>query len=278
MKKILYVGLLVITVPILGMNYIKSIFYKSTITTTEKTEPHVTTVKPLIANIFINNEIVFTQTMNDLQNAANNPAVHGILLLIDNYGGSTGNYSALHDMVKKVATFKPVVGLIIGNAFSGGYWVASACDYLICPSCSELGSIGSLYEITKYKDPKMTGNLEALLEVDVVTAGEYKGLTHPHKAWSDSHRAFIKAHTDKMYMLFAKSVAQNRKLDMQKYQEWADAKVFLSPEALELGLVDQIGTIFEAEDKLRELINARNPDIVFENDITYLNKPAITAQ
>lgn len=273
MKKMLLAGLLSITLPIIGMNYLKNLFYTPVFKSEENTEPRVKTVKPFIANIFINNEIVFTQTMNDLQNAANNPNIHGVLLLIDNYGGSTGNYSALHDMVKKVTTFKPVVGLVIGNAFSGGYWVASACDYLICPSCSELGSIGSLYEITKYKDPKLTGNLEAHLEVEVVTAGEYKGLTHPHKAWSDKQRAFIKAHTDKMYMLFAKSVAQNRNLSMDNYHEWADAKVFLSPEALELGLVDEIGTIFEAEDKLRELITARNPDTVFEKEIVYL-KPA----
>lgn len=269
MKRIICVLLLAITVPIIGMNYIKSLIYKPTIEMVEKAAG-VSAVKPCIASIFINNEIVFTQIMNDLQNAANNSSVHGILLLIDNYGGSTGNYSAVHDMVKKVATMKPVVGLIVGNAFSGGYWVASACDYLICPSCSELGSIGSMYEITKYKDAKVTGNLEALLDIDVITAGEYKGLTHPHKAWTDKHRTFIKEHTQKMYMLFAKSVAQNRKLDMAKCEEWADAKVFLSPEALELGLVDQIGTIFEAEDKLRELIHARNPDIIFEKEITYL--------
>ncbi len=280
MKKVILIALLITGIlPVIGMDYFKNLFYRPMVTTTldGTNVPTITTIKPLIANIAITNEINFSQILNDLQNAANNSQVHVILIFIDNYGGTTGSFSAVHDMIKKVATFKPVVGLIVGNAFSGGYWIASACDYLICPSCSELGSIGSIYEVTKYKEPKMTGNLEAILEVDLVTAGEYKGLTHPHKKWSEKERAYLKAHTDKMYMLFVKAVAQNRNLNIDTYQEWADAKIFLSPEALELGLVDEIGTIFEAEDKLREMITTRNPDCVFEKEITYLTKTATMA-
>lgn len=279
MKKLILAGLLLSSMPISGMDYLKSLFYAPTITSTlsiEKVEPRIATVKPLIANIVINNEINFTQIMNDLQNAANNPAVHGILLLIDNSGGSAGHFSAIHDLVKKVATMKPVVGLIYGYAFSGGYMIACACDYLICPSCSEVGSIGVIDEIFKYKDPKLTGNIEAQVDVEVLHSGEYKAVRNPYKELSENQRAYIMKQSEKLYQQFVKTVAQNRKLDIAQFQEWADAKTLISYEALELGLVDEIGTIFEAEDKLRELITKRNPDIVFEKEIIYLNKPATT--
>jgi protease-4 len=261
------------------MDYFKNLFYRPMVTTTldGTNVPTITTIKPLIANIVINNDIHYSQIMTELQNAANNPQVHGVLLLIDNNGGSVGHFSVLHDIVKKVATYKPVVGLITGYAFSGGYLIASACDYLICPSCTEIGSIGTIWEITKYKDAKMTGNLEAQLDVEIIHAGEYKALSSPYKILSENQRVYMKAHTEKLYKQFVKAVAQNRKLDINNFQEWADAKIFISPEALELGLIDEIGTIFEAEDKLRELISSRNPDCVFEKEITYLSKPATTA-
>lgn len=277
MKKTALILLLLSGIPLIGMDYFKNLFYQPMITTGNVIpQPAITAVKPLIANIVINNDINFSQTMHELQSAANNPNVHGILLLIDNGGGSVGHFSVLHDIVKKVATYKPVVGLITGYAFSGGYLVASACDYLICPSCTEVGSIGTIWEVTKYKDAKMTGNLEAQLDVEIIHAGEYKALSSPYKVLSDNQRVYMKTHTEKLYQQFVKAVAQNRKLDSNNFKEWADAKIFISPEALQLGLIDEIGTIFEAEDKLRELISARNPDCAFEKEISYLNKPAAT--
>lgn len=280
MKKLLLFVLLFFAFPVVSMSYLKNLFYTPLATTfvTEQVQPLVSTLKPCIATIAINNDINFVQVMNELQDVANNNQVHGILLLIDNSGGSVGHFSTLHDTIKKIATIKPVVGLIVGYAFSGGYMIASACDYLICPSCTEIGSIGALWEVTKYKAPKVSGNLKAELDVEVIQCGEYKALTNPYKKNSEEQRAYMQAHTEKLYKQFTKIVAGNRNIDINDTDKWADAKIFISDEALELGLVDEIGTVFEAEDKLRALISACNPDVIFEKEINYLNKSTVTTQ
>ena len=53
-----------------------------------------------------------------------------------------------------------------------------------------------------------------------------------------------------VYDVFTSFVAEQRKLDMNKIQTWADARIFIANEALKVGLIDELGSIKKAEDKL----------------------------
>jgi len=234
--------------------------------------------KANVAVIELVDPINFKDSVVHLISAAKNPAVDGVVLMINCGGGSTGAFSVLHDHIKKLATLKPVVALVGESAGSSGYLITSAADYIIASGCSNLGCIGTVWEIATYKNPKYKGNnLEAGIDVEQFNAGEFKSVGSPYHPLSNKDKEYIKKYIARIYQYFLETVAANRKLDMKKYKEWAEAKLFISPDALKLGLIDAIGTFFEAEEKVLELICKRNPEKTFAPTlelIYYNNSPA----
>lgn len=208
--------------------------------------------------VHVGEQINFQEMMVDLRNIALTDEVRGVLLVIDNYGGRTSNFFMVHDLIKKISTIKPVVALVSGAALSGGYAIASAANYIVAGDFSELGSIGVIVEAFRYIEPRVAGNIEAQLEVQVFQAGEFKGLYNRYKTMTSSEKAYVREQINKIYKQFIATVARNRSLKVDDYKTWAEGKMFLAPEALKLGLIDQIGTMLEAEGKLLDLMRKKN--------------------
>ena len=205
----------------------------------------------------------------ELIQAAKDKNIRGILLIIDCPGGDAARFSSIHDLIKKIKKTKPIVGLVVGYAASGGYMWASATDYIIASSFAHVGSIGVSMTKETYKKMRRTGNVEAEVDIEMFFAGEFKDLFCDYRSkLTNSQRQFIEATLEKHYQLFLQMVAENRGLDLNECKKWAEGKLFLAPEALSLGLIDEIGTLFEAEQKLIELINIRNPMCAF-SDLDY---------
>lgn len=260
MKKIIAVFLLFSSMHICSMSYIRHFF--------KKEEAASQVLIPKVAVIHFPSNINFSATMLRIQEVTKNPEILGALLIIDNRGGAVPIFSALHDLIKKMSSLKPVVGLVIGSALSCGYLLASATDYIIAHSISEIGGIGIIYRVERYKDAKITGELEAGLEVEIFNAGEHKAIEDPFcTGISEQHKEYIKKGVNSAYAHFLQLIATNRGLDVAACASWAEGNRFFAPEALEIGLIDEIGTIFEAEEKLKSLICTRNPHQEFIDDI-----------
>ena len=60
------------------------------------------TIKPKVGIIEINNPLDLKETYNNLINIAKNDEISGIILIVDNVGGALSDYSALHDLIKKI--------------------------------------------------------------------------------------------------------------------------------------------------------------------------------
>ncbi len=239
--------------------YVLNMFAKKTIAATV----------PTVRSIYLPDNLDFKQVIKDIVAAAKDPEIAGIILFIDNNGGSTGSYSVLHDIIKKITDIKPIVSLIGSAALSGGYWASSAADYIIAHNCSDIGSIGVYYSVTKLKNAKQVKDIEAELEVELFFAGEFKAYWHEYgKDLSEKQRTYIQSHVDTIYKKFLDIVVENRRLDLSNSKEWAEGKSFIAQQALSLGLIDEIGTIFEAEKKMLELIKLKNPTILYADDIT----------
>ena len=228
-----------------------------------------TQVTPQVRFISLLDDLDFKQVAQDFAAAAKNPEIAGIILLINNNGGHAGSFSVLHDMIKKITVMKPVISLIASSACSGGYMIASAADYIIAHSCSDIGCIGVYNSITRYKNPKQKNHIEADMEVEIFSAGEFKTYWNEYaEDLSQRERMYVQSFVDTIYKKFLDMVAKNRNLDLATYKEWAEGKIFLAEEALSLGLIDEIGTIFQAETKMLELIKLKNPTMVYAGDIT----------
>lgn len=213
-----------------------------------------------------------TYVASQIIGAVKDPAIKGIILAINNSGGSSSVYTMLHDTIKKACAFKPIIG-IVTNAYSAGYLIASATDYIIAHNCSGIGNIGAICEIIHYKAPRIQrqDGIHADITVDTFKAGEFKGLLNAyHGEFSEKERAYLQKGIESSYELFVSMVAEDRSLDKNNAHEWAEAKDFLAYEALKLGLIDKIGTMFDAEAKIAELIKTKTYPPYPDYKIQYL--------
>lgn len=223
---------------------------------------------PKVISITITNPLETVKVAKQLYEATKRKDVNGVILLVDSDGGSVSYFSVIHDMVKKLASIKPVISLVTGSANSGGYMVASAANIIIAHSFSYVGSIGAKRTLSRYTNARAKNtqtkdySVEADLKVNILVAGEYKNPGDPYAPeLTKDQMAFEMGMLMKTYNSFITLVAQNRHLKKEDYKIWAEGKCFNAPEALELGLIDSIGTIFDAEKKMAELIAEHNPNL-----------------
>ena len=144
----------------------------------------------------------------------------------------------------------PTIAYATDTCASGGYWIASGCDELWAREGSVVGSIG-------VRGSRVTAAdlLEkAGLEYEQLTAGAYKEAGVPFDDLEEDERAYLQGIIDDYYDQFVETVAEGRDTDPETIRE-TEAKVFLGEQAYELGLVDDLGTREDVEDRLTELLD-----------------------
>ena len=225
---------------------------------------------PRIALITINDDMNFYQVAQHLIAVAKNRAFDGAILVVNNYDGSLGAFSVIHDLIKKVSEKKPIVCLVGQGALSCGYVIASATNYIFAHTLSDLGALGVIRQVKRYKQAKVKeDSLEADMHVELLFSGAFKSETHVFaKDLTDEQRRSLQAELDFSYAAMLDMVAKNRNLKRENYKEWAEGQVFIAPHALKLGLIDQIGTIFDAEEKIRELVVKKNSQATYGSGVT----------
>src|SRR3989338_154887 len=199
-----------------------------------------------------------------IEDADANPEVQVLLLDINSPGGSAVASDEIAAAVKKSS--KPVVALIREAGASGAYWIASAADHVIANRMSITGSIGVLSSYLEF-----SGLMEKYgVGYEQLTAGERKDLGTPYKKLSDQERKILQQKLDKIHSFFIEEVAANRHLEVSTVQKIATGEFFLGVEALELGLVDQLGGKEEAEIFIQENFGLQKIDYVrYEHEIGF---------
>lgn len=224
--------------------------------------------KANIEVIDIENELTNTKGLQvSILKALRNPNIDGIILSIDSPGGSTAASGALESVIKKGRGIKPIVAFVSGFAFSGGYMAASAANFIICPEMCMVGSIGIIMQLQKHKSPKLNGDYKCDLDVEIISSSKRKGAFNPNVVLTEELRNELTKEVQAQYALFCKIIAENRGLDLNEKSKWAEAKSFNAKEALELGLIDKVGSIVDCEEVMLDMLRKRNPNIKYEDSI-----------
>lgn len=195
------------------------------------------------------------EVIMNLFNASQDDDISGIVLLMNSPGGSASASSAIRELIMNIKEIKPIITLVMGQCASGGYLIASATDYIVAPAMADIGSIGVVMSFGKYKNPQIRSEIHADLEQITLTAGKYKALTNPFAEMTDENTKALQESIDYTYDLFCSQVAECRKLDLSKRNEWAEAKIFTGKEAKKVGLIDELGSIIEAQKAMLRLLN-----------------------
>ncbi|WP_302082422.1 signal peptide peptidase SppA [Salinibaculum rarum] len=139
----------------------------------------------------------------------------------------------------------PTIAYATDLCASGGYEIASGCDELWAREGSIVGSIGVIGSRVNVSD--LADRLG--VEYEQLTAGEYKDAGTPLKELEENEREYLQGLIDDYYDQFVDGVAEGRDLDAETVRE-TEARVYLGTDALDLGLVDELGTREAVEDRL----------------------------
>jgi len=196
-----------------------------------------------------------TKTLEDIEKAKSDSNIKGVMVVINSPGGAVAPSVELAYAIKELKETKPVVVYASGVIASGSYYASIWADKIIANPGSMVGSIGVIMQGV---------NTEELLtkigvSTQTVKAGKYKESGTPTRKWFDYEEKQLQSVIDDTYNMFITDVANARKLDVKNHDSFADAKIFTSKQAKEVGLVDEVATISFAKKSLVELSKVENP-------------------
>ncbi|MFC7186072.1 signal peptide peptidase SppA [Halorubrum yunnanense] len=156
------------------------------------------------------------------------------------------------DIRRAAADFDgPTVAYATDTCASGGYWIASGCDELWARDASLVGSIGVVGS-----RPNAAGLADKLgISYEQFTAGEFKDAGVPLREIEADEREYLQGIIDGYYEQFVETVSEGRDMDPEAIRE-TEARVYLGTDALEIGLVDDLGTKDDVEERVADLIGA----------------------
>ena len=200
--------------------------------------------------------------VNDLRNLEKSDFVKAIILRINSPGGTIGASQEIYLELKrfKEKTGKKLVCSIENVGASGAYYVSLACDKVIALPGSIVGSIGVISLFFTVED------LLKYLKVKpyIVKSGKFKDTGSPFRQPNEQDMKYLEDIVVKLFQQFKKDVVEVRPALKDKIDEIADGRVFTGKEALELGLIDYVGTFSDAVTVAKELAGIKEePKLIF---------------
>jgi protease-4 len=178
-----------------------------------------------------------------LDEAARDDNIKAVVLRVDSPGGSAVASEIILDATKRVKAKKPFVVSMGDVAGSGGYDVACGSDTIFADEATITASIGVV------SGKFMTNDMWARVGITFkpYQRGKNAAMLSSGKLFSDEERQKMQAWMDKIYDVFKGHVLEARGKRLKKpIDDLAGGRVFTGRQALELGLVDKIGTLRDA--------------------------------
>jgi protease-4 len=184
-----------------------------------------------------------------LRVAEGNRRVRAVLLHVDSPGGDALASDLIWREVDRVGRKKPVVVLMGNAAASGGYYVSAAANHVVTRENTVTGSIGVI--LTR---PVATDLLDNLGVNPVsLERGARANLLDPRREPTADELSVLRAQLGSVYDEFKDRVLRGRGMDPGTLEDLAGGRVWTGAEALERGLVDEIGGFRAALEKAANL-------------------------
>ncbi|MEM9273852.1 MAG: signal peptide peptidase SppA [Cyanobacteria bacterium P01_F01_bin.143] len=163
-----------------------------------------------------------------------------LLLRIDSPGGTVGDSQEIYAALQRLQKEKEVkVVASFGNiSASGGVYIGVGAKHIVANPGTITGSIGVILR---------GNNLERLLEkigisFKTIKSGPYKDILSFDRELTTEEEQILQELIDVSYGQFVKTVAEGRGLDEAIVRTFADGRIFTGEQAVELGVVDRLGT------------------------------------
>ncbi len=179
--------------------------------------------------------------------------VRGIILDVDSGGGGITASDVLYHALKRFRASREdrrIVAFCGDVAASGAYYIALAADHIVARPTTITGSIGVIMQSLNMK-----GLGEKLGIADVtIKSGPNKDLLNPLSELTAEQRAMLQHVVDNLHTRFVSLVTENRRLPEPDVRAIADGRILLAQDAVQLGLMDEVGYWEDAMTRIADLL------------------------
>ena len=182
----------------------------------------------------------FAQIISDVRK---DTTVKAVVLRVNSPGGSVLASEKIKAELDLLQERVPVIASYGDYAASGGYWISAGCDKIYSDATTLTGSIGVFSMI-----PDVGGTIKDKLHVTItpVNSNAHADMYNGLRALDTREVAYMQASVEKIYCKFTEIVSEGREIPVARVDEIAQGRVWTGAEALEIGLVDEIGTLEDA--------------------------------
>ena len=178
--------------------------------------------------------------------------VKAVVLRVNSPGGSANASEQIwHAITTLQAKGMPVVVSMGDYAASGGYYISCCADYIYAEPTTLTGSIGIFGTVPNFKKIRE----KVGVDMDMVTTNTYAGMVTSMvmNGMNKNEQALMQAMIERGYDLFTKRCAEGRDMTQDAIKAVGEGRVWLGKDAVNIGLVDELGNINSAIEKAAQL-------------------------
>lgn len=186
--------------------------------------------------------IVSEKLVETINEVADDDQVKAVVFRINSGGGSAYGSEQIWHALSQLKAEKPLIVSMGDMAASGGYYIACLADRIVAQPTTLTGSIGVFGQIPNAEG--LTGKIG--LDFDLVKTNRHsEGITLV-RPMSPEQRELLQMNVNRTYELFVKRCADGRGMTPDAIKAIAEGRVWTGTDALEIGLVDQLGGLADA--------------------------------
>lgn len=200
--------------------------------------------------------------LNELKEEEN---IRAVIIDMDTPGGEV---TASDEIYKAFLLFKeaknvPLITCMHSMGASGGYYVASASDYIIANKNTFTGSIGVIMSSVNFTELMKKIGVEA----ETYRSGDMKDMLNSTRPRTEKEIKYLNEMIQETFISFTDIVAKGRPKIFKSGEDvrkapLADGRVLSGIAAKEAGLVDELGYFDDAIAKATELSGAKSPNVI----------------
>ena len=203
----------------------------------------------------------------NIQDAADDRTVKSIVLRINSPGGSAAAAQEIVTEIEKAQEKKPVVVSMGDVAASAAYHISAPTDRIIANPDTLTGSIGVIWIF----ENRSAFYEEEGIEFYVAKSGEFKDMGGNWRGLTDEEKHYSEQVILEIYQRFVDVVADSRNMSTSEVKDLADGRIYTGSKAVELGLVDETGNLYDAIE-----IASKLGGIEGDYTVRYKNKPSLS--
>ncbi len=193
------------------------------------------------SNTLVGSKVVGSETIiQAIQTAEKEERVRAIVVRVDSPGGSALASDLIWNTIRNCK--KPIIASMGDVAASGGYYISMGAKKIFAEEGTLTGSIGVVGGKVA-----LQGTLNKIgVTTDVVSRGENSGVFSILKPFTDNERDALGAMMKNIYLQFISKAAASRNMNLKQMRPLAEGKVYTGRQAKKIGLVDDLGGLYDA--------------------------------